>query len=120
APRNHGTEFAVYSHGIAERMPAGHLHYTKYVDDWLLIYFHDPVEAAIDATLLNIPAGAILAWAPGRSRIYGSSTGEWTHSWVQVTGRRVSALLKAASIEPGVPWRAVGTALIEYGIRQLH
>ncbi|MDX2111642.1 MAG: AraC family transcriptional regulator [Verrucomicrobiota bacterium] len=120
APRKHDVEFAVYSHAVEEKMPAGLLHYTAHVDDWLLIYFHDVARFEAHGEWKSVPPGHLVVWAPGQARSYGNADGEWTHSWIQVTGRRVLPLLKSVSISAGTPWRAGGPQLIEHGIRQMH
>jgi len=120
APRNHRTEFALYSHGIAERMPPGILRYHHAVDDWLLIYFHDGAMAGGEAGLENVPAGSMVVWKPGVFRTYGRKTAAWTHSWLQVTGTRVALVLDNLGIKPESPYPAGGHEAVAHGILELH
>ena len=120
APRDHATEFALYSRGIAECMPAGMLRYSRGVRDWLLIYFYDAAKAGGVNGVMEVPARSLMVWKPGEVRVYGSEAGAWRHSWLQVTGRRVVPVLQAAGISAGRPRAIVDAALIEHGIRELH
>ena len=110
----------MYSHGIAERMKAGRVRQAANVDDWLLICFHDAVDVVRGGRVRKVAAGSLMAWAPGKARDYGSEAGEWTHSWVQVTGRRVAGVLAGAGIYAGKPWPAGGAEGVERGLRRLH
>ncbi len=120
APRNHRVEFALYSHGIAERMPPGILRYHHAVDDWLLIYFHDDAVAGGESGAAEIPGGSLVLWKPGAFRTYGRNDAHWTHSWLQVTGTRVAALLESIKIKPESPFPVGGPETVAHGILELH
>ena len=120
APRDHHAEFALYSHGIAERMPAGVQRYHLGVDDWLVIYFYEEAKAGGSGGVQDIPAHSLMVWKPGEVRVYGRESASWTHSWLQVTGSRVAPTLKAAGISPGRPWLINSAARFDHGIRELH
>jgi hypothetical protein len=120
APRNHRAEFALYSHGIAERMPPGILSYHQAVDDWLLIYFHDDALAGGETGAAKVPGGSLVLWKPGAFRTYGRKDDSWTHSWLQVTGTRVAPLLEGLGFKPENPFPAGDPEVVAHGILELH
>ena len=120
APRDHEVEFAVYSHGVAERMPTGRVRQVANVDDWLLIVFHDAAVVRVAGNEVAVGAGEAIVWAPSQLRDYGNMTQPWVHSWLQFSGQRVQGLLAQAQVVPGEPWRASQPEIVELGLRRLH
>ena len=101
-------------------MKAGRGRQSANVGDWLVIYFHDAVEIVRGGRKRTVEAGNVVVWAAGDPREYGNEKAEWTHSWVQVTGKRVPGVLAQAGLVVGGPWAAGPAEEMERGLRRLH
>jgi AraC-like DNA-binding protein len=119
-PRDHRVEFALYSHGIGEQMSPGILHNASATDDWLLIYFHDEATAGGKRGVANVPAGTMVIWPPGATRIYGHAKEAWAHSWLQATGTRIVPILDRLGLQPEEAFPAGGPDAVAHGIFELH
>lgn len=120
APRDHAVDFAVYSHGWAERMPPGRIEQLHGIDDWLWVCFHDPVRMVRPAGEVAVPKFGIGVWRPSEVRNYGREEGEWTHSWLQLTGTRVEGILESVGMSPGRGWEGADVAEVERMWRAVH
>lgn len=119
-PRDGQVEFAVYSHGQAERMPAGQVVQRSALDDWLWVCFHDAVQAEIGEQELEVPAFGIVVWRPSELRKYGRTDREWTHTWLQLSGTRVEGILQSVGMLQERSWKDADPAGVERLWRELH
>jgi AraC-like DNA-binding protein len=118
APRDHEVPFAVYSHGLNEPMPAGIVSYRN-EDDWLLVFFNDPVEVDLGCGLTSVPENALVIWPPGAGYRCGNRDKAWLHSWIHVTGTEVAGILATAGMKPLTPVQVGQSLLVEQYLGQI-
>jgi AraC-like DNA-binding protein len=118
APRDHGALFGVYSHGLNEPMPTGIVNYRS-EDDWLLVFFNDPVEVDLGHGLTTVPENSLVIWSPRDGYRYGNRAKAWLHSWIHVAGTDVPGILAAAGMKPLTPIQVGQSVLVEQYLGQI-
>ena len=119
-PRDHKCRFRVYSHGLNELMPKGIGSYMSN-DDWMLIFFNDPVEVDLGKGLTKVPANSLVLWSPSDNHHYGNPKNGWLHSWIHFTGTDVSGILERTGFQRLKPVQVNQPQMVEdYLIRMFN
>lgn len=90
------------------------------VPAWRLMLFHAPMKIRCGTEELVLPGHAFCIFPPGLTTTYGLPDGEWAHSWIRLSGRRVPALLAEYGLESGWVARFAGTEDSDTWLLNLH
>lgn len=69
--------------------------------DWLLMYFHTPVQIDWEGKMQSFPPGTLMLWPDGAAHCYGNQEEEWEHSYLHFHGSSADSLLETIGIRPG-------------------
>jgi AraC family transcriptional regulator of arabinose operon len=89
--------------GCRERMPPGRVERRRGLDAWLVVIFHDPIDAELGGRTVRLPGGSLVLWDRNRPHVFGDPAREWNHSWAVFSGRgfeRDFAVLRAHTEQP--------------------
>lgn len=87
------TTFYIRAVGINERMVPGIVNRPTGTGDWLLMYFHHPVNIKSVTGIAEHPAGRWIIWSDSDAQYYGRNDCEWVHSWVHFSGKSIAPMV---------------------------
>jgi len=61
--------------------------------DYLLMCFNDPVRLWHQEEIIEAPAGTVIVWEPWQKHWFGSTTSDWSHSWMWLSGPLIPELI---------------------------
>jgi len=104
------SEITLRGVGIHEHMKPGTVKRPRGIDTHLFVYFYtDAFDTRAEGNM-HFPAGSIVIWKPFASHDFGDRQREWDHSWMLVSGQRVSREIRRLKIPCGIPLAAAGLA----------
>ena len=82
--------------GLHESMDPQIVNRPKGTWDWLLMFFHSPVEIAVETKVTAFPANTLMIWDDTQGHFYGNTDSSWSHSWIHCQGSVVMTLMTQA------------------------
>ncbi|MBI4977291.1 MAG: helix-turn-helix transcriptional regulator [Spirochaetes bacterium] len=84
--------------GLNERMPPALIDRPKGKDDYLFMYFYDPVTVQAGGEIKHDTKGFLIIWPPGERHYYGNPTARWLHSWMHCDGSVIGHYLSESAV----------------------
>ncbi len=94
-------EFEVCGVGIREPMSQGVVNRPRGTGDWLLMYFHDPVDIRVHEKVGSYPAESLMLWPNGAGHYYGNPNWSYRHSWIHFHGAEVEGIVADSGLKVG-------------------
>lgn len=91
-------QLTICKFGIYEEMPPGIIKRNEGNNDYLFMYFYNPVEVLSQGTIQHYPGDSMVLWEPGSVHHYGNQKEKWTHTWFHVKGGNTRRIIASHEI----------------------
>lgn len=95
--------FQIFGVGVQEEMRPCIVNRPQGTNDWLFMYFYEPVKIKVGGIVKDFPAGSLMIWEEKDGHYYGNHEKLWKHSWLHCKGNEVGQMLHEQAIVPGHP-----------------
>lgn len=112
--------FTINALGTLEVMPGGIIDRPLGTDDWLLMWFDDPVILESAGIRAMVPESTMMIWSPDKGHYYGNAELQWNHSWMHVEGEAVTLMLQQSGIPLNTPFQLSSPRIFERAILQMY
>ncbi|OGV46993.1 MAG: hypothetical protein A2017_02165 [Lentisphaerae bacterium GWF2_44_16] len=98
-PDKNSRKFNVSGAGVQEIMRPCIVNRPNGTNDWLFMFFYEPVKIKIKDEIRDFPENSLMIWSKDDGHLYGNHSIQWKHSWIHCYGEIIPKLLKELNIK---------------------
>jgi len=113
-------ELTIRGIGVQEHMPLCIVDRPRGTNDYLFIFFYDPVWIGTGGKPAFHPPGTLVLWAPGQAQHYGNRNQPYNHTWIHCDGTFIRNQLRANRLACNMPLPLSDPSLMEQHLIAIH
>jgi len=111
---------SIHGVGLREGMKPGMVNRPHGTNDYLFMYFYDPVWIEVEGSLRKFQKGRLMVWRPGERHHYGNPNRRWNHTWIHMDGPSIHSLILENEIPCSHPFQFVRRAMMEKSLFEIY